>query len=915
MHSKTEKKFLSLGFSTDLINTISKKRLTVSGLTGLNEAALLEMGFTKEEADIIRGKVNRQPIPIENIENIIAKTGGVCCFCSDGNDTRPYQIHHIEEYHVNQNNEEDNLMLVCPTHHVAIHQNHKSRKEQISVRLIWENIWQIALAYKEKELSFPYQTFVSIDYSFEGSITEIFSFAEPTPSVCLKLLQPELLTDAKRIIEYQNKIIISGNSGSGKSTLAIGIAGSLPGFSTYLCSVGIDSSRTVNEIYTFLSMAVKHVILLIDDANTALTTYQIESILKLAEEKKKIIVVNTNNLDGSQKIELHFLENVFPVNWNLLQSGVKKTLINNGNEILQYLREKKLDYFNGSSVGHGIHEYNIKRIIESYSEEITSVWQLIFLLGSGIEVLDNIHVALVNNDRLDVVVLLISINQIARIEKGTTIDEIMDLYKSHSILRKGYVPERDWLKDQLDKLIEKRILKNQRGRYNTVHRYFARNFIEHSYFKSNTGTEEMLNGIFSDKKRIEEILILWSWLENSTLLKFIQEWYRAYDLNEWMSLVDTAWQASLSLLSLLAYRMYLIAPGGYVPIKVCFEGKGKDLATLINRGEENTLQSLKRLVTALKNNCNETLIEMFANVNSDGVAKLIAQSNPEYFGDINWLCNDIYHIDVNWLDTVCKKLSLDDLDNIVSKIKAGDIDTLSKVIEFHRTFVQNLKRSEFRKYVEKFGELLKGCGLEEIQHSASYSQPLFELPAFEKDITYILDCLNKDRLANDFSSASARHWGKLLTLSFYSVHSETKAIPEIIEKIDIPTLINNVQKYYQEYDYELRLLLYQLSFGSNEKRLLFSLALRPFIKEILDESDKDDVNDVFKAYCTLNYEEGRKLGEEMHKPIPEVTDINFPSFDSYKIQARELDESGEDFTLSETRFTVIPIDTKTDQTK
>lgn len=48
-------------------------------------------------------------------KRIIARDGGKCALCPA---TEPIGVHHIEPYHIRQNNEESNLITLCQTHHV-----------------------------------------------------------------------------------------------------------------------------------------------------------------------------------------------------------------------------------------------------------------------------------------------------------------------------------------------------------------------------------------------------------------------------------------------------------------------------------------------------------------------------------------------------------------------------------------------------------------------------------------------------------------------------------------------------------------------------------------------------------------------------------------------------------------------------
>ena len=166
MRKDSEKRLLELGFDTDLIQKIESKSLNLSSLKPMTKPALLKAGFTNDETDLIYAKTKREPIPDEVLNAVLSKSGEVCCYCSDGISTRPFHIHHIDEYHVSRNNDEDNLALVCPNDHANIHAKKITIEEQKSIKKAWENLWSIAQEYKTKGIAFPFGAFEIIAVSY-----------------------------------------------------------------------------------------------------------------------------------------------------------------------------------------------------------------------------------------------------------------------------------------------------------------------------------------------------------------------------------------------------------------------------------------------------------------------------------------------------------------------------------------------------------------------------------------------------------------------------------------------------------------------------------------------------------------------------------------------------------------------------
>ena len=141
--------------------------------------------YTSEEVDQIKARIDRTPIAEEVIAAVTSKAGGTCCYCSDGNSSRPFQIHHVDPYSETQDNSEDNLLLVCPTHHATIHANSFSRSEQKSVKHRWHATVEIASEFATKGLAFPFGTFQALDYSSDPKPAELIEFGPLSPSTAL----------------------------------------------------------------------------------------------------------------------------------------------------------------------------------------------------------------------------------------------------------------------------------------------------------------------------------------------------------------------------------------------------------------------------------------------------------------------------------------------------------------------------------------------------------------------------------------------------------------------------------------------------------------------------------------------------------------------------------------------------------
>jgi Predicted restriction endonuclease len=224
MNEKTCKALLGYGISTRLIKKIASTHHTLGSLRESGNE-LLRADFTEEEIEELKAKLQRNEIPAETIDRILNASDGVCCVCADGNTSRPYQLHHIRPYSETQDNSSDNIALVCPTHHVAIHGNKPSVESQKLVRNQWYKIATLAKDYQQKGIPFPFDLLEAVDYGSRASPRELVQLGPLSPSTATLSYPPELADKALSLLKSDFFALVFGDSGSGKSTFALAIGG------------------------------------------------------------------------------------------------------------------------------------------------------------------------------------------------------------------------------------------------------------------------------------------------------------------------------------------------------------------------------------------------------------------------------------------------------------------------------------------------------------------------------------------------------------------------------------------------------------------------------------------------------------------------------------------------------------------
>lgn len=879
---------LTLGFDTVLINKVNSHFLNLSALKGMNQAALVNIGFSDSEAILIRSKVNRSPIPKETIKSLIESCGGVCCYCADGINTKPYQVHHIDDYAKSQSHSLNNLLVVCPTHHVNIHQKKLPIEGQLLQKRSWENLWAIAKSYRQKSLVFPFGAIEHVDYKADGSITEIFSFGPPKPAICGKLTEGPILHDAINTLNKYNKIILSGNSGSGKTTLSLGIASKVTDAIIFRYVASDKSSTDIaKEILLFLELASTKILLIIDDANTKIQPQQIEQISAAASEEKKIILINTREtLASLQNFEQRIYHSIVPITWKALQDTVKSNLLLHEIEVLNFLKANKLDNFHNQKIGYSLMDRSLSYVMDFYATGTDSVWQFIFMLASGIEKMDTIQVELIGRERQDLLVSFIGLKQIATVEAGTTIEEIQEFFRYHTKLKALPAPSLEWIRSTLEDLINSRIVKRTRDRFNLVHRMFALNFLEVCFLKSRGDIYEILDLYFKQQTQtsIKETLILWSWLSSTTLNSYIVSWKASLKLDQWRNIGVLASSESLFSLKMLCDRLH---PNNDEVLHEILKDKSDIISGYFNNPIPDALYYLSQVSTAIRYHSPEIWPTILIQVDQSKFATLIKDSDPWLYSEVGHL---FYALDeagqTEWIISFSSFFCISDFICAAKRLKKGQIREFSGIIQFHRRYVANLRKSEFVEYIKVLRDLIRDCSIQKLDFPFDYDG-FWDVLGYPEMVNSIVDVLNPDQLAEEFVTLTPKHWENLLHVSILSERGTHKGIKDFLDLVRIDDLRQNIQLHYLDHIHEFRVIIYQLGFARTKKKKEFASMLLPFVTNVVNVDPITKAlkySDVLIAYSNLDRAWVNKFCDDNQVSIKEEIaemrkhNINFSKF-------------------------------------
>ncbi|GHT12540.1 hypothetical protein AGMMS4956_07320 [Bacteroidia bacterium] len=129
--NKTFNALIARGFDSNLANILIGKGYTVIKLQNEKEDTLKELGIDEKLITVLFEK--RPPIPEETVNKLLYESKRTCCICRDN--SKSIIIHHIEEWYISHNHNEENLVILCLQHHDEAH-----TKRKLSLNLSKDNI-------------------------------------------------------------------------------------------------------------------------------------------------------------------------------------------------------------------------------------------------------------------------------------------------------------------------------------------------------------------------------------------------------------------------------------------------------------------------------------------------------------------------------------------------------------------------------------------------------------------------------------------------------------------------------------------------------------------------------------------------------------------------------------------------------
>jgi hypothetical protein len=115
---QTAAALLARGFDVDKATSLANAGLTVARLQAKQASELARLGLSEHEISYVR-KGGRPPIPGDVLSKLLFDNRYQCCVCRDP--SKPFIVHHIDEWAKSRSHKPANLVVLCLEHHDKAH--------------------------------------------------------------------------------------------------------------------------------------------------------------------------------------------------------------------------------------------------------------------------------------------------------------------------------------------------------------------------------------------------------------------------------------------------------------------------------------------------------------------------------------------------------------------------------------------------------------------------------------------------------------------------------------------------------------------------------------------------------------------------------------------------------------------------
>ncbi|KMQ80530.1 HNH endonuclease [Candidatus Burkholderia pumila] len=207
--------FINYGVPSDLALSVQSRGLTVGRVRALSISELVEFyNLTEEQAQFLRQAVKRKAIDNLDIQLLLEPSNFICNACKD-TESHAYVLHHIVPYEETQDNQYDNLIVLCASDHDLAYRGGLTlwlnERQLRRAKRSWEI--QVAMANVERSAQTIAIDDNAIDYinlrRIEGLCIRVFCFIPET--TCTSRLKRTGILDGDGA--FDQKFVQSNMSG------------------------------------------------------------------------------------------------------------------------------------------------------------------------------------------------------------------------------------------------------------------------------------------------------------------------------------------------------------------------------------------------------------------------------------------------------------------------------------------------------------------------------------------------------------------------------------------------------------------------------------------------------------------------------------------------------------------------------
>jgi hypothetical protein len=763
---------------------------------------------------------------------VLAASDKVCCYCRDGLSSRPFQIHHAVEYSQTQDNSFDNLILLCPNHHQTVPKK-ETPEAQKQARAEWYALVSVVKAYRSKGITFPFGSFLALDYGSNPDPLALIEGYRLSNSTALDLSQSALAQSAAQRMESSSFLAVAGPSGSGKSTFARGIIGRIcaKGFVAFQFQPS-PNGQAAAEILTFLSLADRNSILLLDDINVYLSEVDIASIEAASHLGAKVMCTWTREGAGAPSLERH-LPDWMLIDWEQLRPSVCEYLLKHETTLAPAIGQRQGNVVRRVGLGHL--DQPLEGHASIYAENAKSVSEFVFLLRGGDEIVQRELDVLIAANRSDIPILTLAIEQIAGFENMLTPNDVVDRCTLAGIALSPPISE-GWVSKVLREQVARGRSQESRGYFTTIHRDWASRLIDRalaSPTSSDAARHLLLREFDFESETPERCMRLCSWLwYHADGFKWVREALAAKSAKDWSVLVGKAAARNLGTLGFEAERMHLLFqwPNWGSIVGTTFEEHEATIRELLRTATVTSWPSLKSLSWTIETVNPALASRLWSSPENDSgvVAKLLEATHPDYYDNVSWYFGSVRKRSPEWLDDVGRALNTDQMLAQLDHASTGDVSNIFTMFEILDSLHVPRRRSMVRKAAEAFGRTLKDCPLRALHIGfPPVMDPTWLV--FDGDIKAALASVDPVFFSRELEAASPRGWREYCNLTSFAIPAVAEFEKKVIDAIDIQRFVANVAAIVIGQEYELRCLLWSLGRASIPVRKNLAKALYPTV--------------------------------------------------------------------------------------